>query len=57
LPTKFAVRTLSTFTLKICCTASLISVFVAADETSKTTVCCVSFTPRPFSVMIGRRMI
>src|SRR2546429_6245099 len=36
---KFAVRTLSTFTLKICCTASLISVLVAADETSKTTVC------------------
>jgi len=30
-----------TFTLKICCTASLISVLVAAAETSKTTVCSV----------------
>src|SRR6267378_1715944 len=57
LPTKFAVRTPETFTLKICCTASLICVFVALAETSNTTVCCVSFTPRPFSVMIGRRMI
>src|SRR6266849_6502506 len=57
LPTKFAVRTAATFTLKICCTASLISVLVAFDETSKTTVCCVSFTPRPFSVMIRCRIL
>ena len=51
------VRTASTFTLKICCTASLICVLVAVEETSNTTVCCVSFTPSPFSVMMGRRII
>src|SRR5580704_2128508 len=57
LPTKCEVRTATTFTLKICCTASLICVFVAREATSKTTVCCSSFTPKPFSVMIGRLII
>src|SRR6202040_3550218 len=52
-----AVRTECTFTLKIDCTASLISVLVALGATWKTSVFWFSLMARPFSVITGRRMI
>src|SRR6202040_1719086 len=52
-----AVRTECTFTLKIDCTASLISVLVAAVATWKTSVFWFSLMARPFSVITGRRRI
>src|SRR5579863_1146538 len=52
-----AVRTECTFTLKINCTASLISVLVAFGATWNTSVFWFSLIARPFSVITGRRMI
>src|SRR5580700_1758073 len=52
-----AVRTECTFTLKIDCTASLISVFVALGATWNTSVFWSSLIARPFSVITGRRII
>src|SRR5258708_32766462 len=52
-----AVRTECTFTLKIDCTASLISVLVALGATWNTSVFWFSLMARPFSVITGRRMI
>src|SRR5258708_541471 len=52
-----AVRTECTFTLKIDCTASLISVLVALGATWNTSVFWFSLMAKPFSVITGRRMI
>src|SRR5579863_5862950 len=52
-----AVRTECTFTLKIDCTASLISVLVAFGATWKTSVFWFPLMSKPFSVITGRRMI
>src|SRR5712671_4053176 len=52
-----AVRTERTFTLKIDCTACLISVLVAWGATWKTSVFWFSLMANPFSVITGRRMI
>jgi len=54
LPTKFAVRRpRGRLHLENLLHGFLDLLFVAPAETSNTTVCCVSFTPRPFSVMIA----